>query len=83
MLFDESLFTHGLDRKNFYIAVVGIIMILLVDLIHERGAKIREGIAAIPLPIRWCIYIVAIALVAVFAIYGPGFDASGFAYGEY
>ena len=70
MLFDESLFTHGLDRKNFYIAVVGIIMILLVDLIHERGAKIREGI-------------VAIALVAVFAIYGPGFDASGFAYGEY
>ncbi len=83
VLFDESLFTHGLDRKNFYIAVVGIIMILLVDLIHERGAKIREGIAAIPLPIRWCIYIVAIALVAVFAIYGPGFDASGFAYGEY
>lgn len=83
VLFDESLFTHGLDRRDFYIAVIGIIVMLLIDLAHEKGAKIREAIAAIPLPIRWCIYIAAIVVVAVLAIYGPGFDASGFAYGEY
>lgn len=83
VFFDESLFTHGLDREDFYIAVIGIIIILLIDLAHEKGAKIRESIAAIPLPIRWCIYIAAIVVIAVLGIYGPGFDASGFAYGEY
>ena len=83
VLFDESLFTHGLDRRDFYIAVIGMLIMLLIDLAHEKGAKIREAIAAIPLPVRWCIYITAIVVVAVLAIYGPGFDASGFAYGEY
>lgn len=83
VLFDESLFQHGLDRKDFYIAVVGIIVILLVDLAHEKGAKIRQAIAEVPLPVRWCIYISAIIVVVVWGMYGPGFDASSFAYGEY
>lgn len=83
VLLDQSIFKHGLDRRDFYIAVVGIIVILLVDLAHEKGAKIREAIAAVPLPVRWSIYIAAIVVVSVLSIYGPGFDASGFAYGEY
>lgn len=83
VLFDESLFQHGLDRKDFYIAVVGVIVILLIDLAHEKGVRLREAIAEIPLPVRWCIYMAAIIVVVVFGMYGPGFDASSFAYGEY
>lgn len=83
VLFNESLFRHGLDRKDFYIAVVGIIIILLIDLAHEKGAKIRETITSVPLPVRWFIYISAIFIVVVLGVYGPGFDASSFAYGEY
>lgn len=83
VLFDQSLYTHGLDRQDFWIAVIGIIAILIVDVVHEKGTKIRESIAAIPLPVRWAIYITAIIIVVVLGIYGPGFDASGFAYGEY
>lgn len=83
VLFDESLYTHGLDRKDFFIAIMGVILILIIDLAHEKGAKIRKAIADTPLPVRWIIYISAVCFVAVFAIYGPGFDASAFAYGEY
>lgn len=83
VLIDDSLFTHGLDRKDFYIAVIGIVVILLIDLAHEKGAKIRKSIAEVPLPVRWSIYIAAIIAVVVFGWYGPGFDASSFAYGEY
>lgn len=83
VLFDESLFTHGLDRKDFYIALVGILVILLVDWAHEAGIKIRQFIAEIPLPVRWVIYLTVIFIVIIYGVYGPGFDASGFAYGEY
>ena len=82
VLFNESLFQHGLDRKDFYIAVVGIIVILLVDLAHEKGAKIREAIAEVPLPVRWCIYGSNYNCCCVWYVWS-GFDASSFAYGEY
>lgn len=83
VLFDESIFLNGLDRQDFQVAIIGVIVLLLIDLAHEKGAKIRESIAAIPLPIRWCIYLAAIIVVAVLGVYGPGFDAAGFAYGGY
>lgn len=83
VLLDEGLFQHGLDRQDFHIAVIGIIVILLIDLAHEKGAKIREAIAEVPLPVRWGIYIIAIITIVVFGVYGPGFDAASFAYGAY
>ncbi len=82
-LFDGSLYTHGLDQKDFYVALVGIILMLLVDIWHEGGTKIRETIAAQPLPIRWVIYIGALVTIAVFGIYGSGYDAASFIYGAF
>jgi len=83
VLLDGGIFNLGLDRQEFNIAIIGVVIILMVDSVHEKGTKIREFIAEIPLPVRWFIYIAAISVVAVLGIYGPGFDASGFAYGEY
>lgn len=82
-LFDGSLYTYGLEQKDFYVAVVGLGMMLAVDIIHERGIGIREGIAKQALPLRWGVYYLAIIAVVVFGIYGPGFDAASFVYGAF
>ncbi len=83
VLFDGSLFTHGLDQQDFTVAIVGIILILVVDVCHERGMKIRESIAKLPLPLRWIIYYGAIFAILILGVYGSGYDAASFIYGNF
>ncbi len=83
VLFDGSLYTHGLDQKDFYVAIIGITLILVVDVLHERGIKIRESIAKLPLPLRWIIYYGAIFAILIFGVYGSGYDAASFIYGNF
>lgn len=83
VLFDGSLYTHGLDRKDCYVAIAGVILLLVVDAIHEKGTAIRRTIAAQPLPVRWLVYYVAIFAIVIFGMYGPGYDASSFVYGAF
>ncbi len=83
VLFDGSLFECGLDLQDFAVAVIGIIMILLVDMWHEHGVKIRETIAAIPLPLRWAVYYTAIFAIFILGVYGSGYDAASFIYGAF
>lgn len=78
-LFDGSLFTHGLDQKNFYVVMFGILLMWLVSVLQEKS-KLREEIAAFPLPLRWMIYYGAIVFVLIFGIYGGTYNASSFLY---
>ncbi|MFI3214305.1 MAG: MBOAT family O-acyltransferase [Eubacteriales bacterium] len=82
-LFDGSLYTYGLDQKDFYVAFVGMGLIFVADILHERGVSIRNGIANQVLPIRWLIYYGAIVIVVILGIYGPGYDAASFVYGAF
>ncbi len=81
-LFDGSLTSHGLDSKNFLIALIGILFIWVADLLGERF-RIRQTLAKQPLPLRWLIYYVGIILVLIFGIYGSAYDASNFVYGGF
>lgn len=83
VLFDGSLYTRGLDQKDFYVALAGVALIIVVDILHERGIEIRKSIASQALPIRWIIYYGAIFAFVIFGMYGPGFDASSFVYGAF
>lgn len=82
-LFDGSLYTYGLDQKDFYVALVGMLLMLFVDIMHEKGIHIRERISGQPLLIRWVIYYSLIFTIIIFGMYGPSFDASGFVYGAF
>ncbi len=80
VLFDGSLYTHGLDRKNFYTVLFAVILLFIIDLKKEEKKDIRGLLAAQPRVFRWlCLYML-IFTVAVFGIYGPGFQASDFVY---
>ncbi len=81
-LFDGSLYGHGLDYKNFCVAVVGILLIWISDMLGEH-MRIRETLAKQPLPLRWFVYYGGIVLVLIFGMYGAAFDASSFVYGGF
>ena len=77
--FDGSLYTLGLDRPNFILAVVCILVLWCVAMLQERGS-VRERIAGSNIVFRWMIYYIAIFAVLIFGIYGPGYDAASFIY---
>lgn len=77
--FDGSLYTIGLDRPNFILAVVCILVLWSVAMLQERSS-VRERIAGSNIVFRWMIYYIAIFAVLIFGIYGPGYDVASFIY---
>ena len=83
VLISENIFSHGLDRRNFHLVFVVLVLMWVIDLLHERGIHIRARIAAQPLVLRWFIYIGMIVFVIIYGMYGSAFDTSHFAYGAF
>ena len=80
----QFLFTMGLEKTQFFIAVAGIAVRFGRELISEK--KKQEPavwIYRMPLPVRWAICLVLIGAVFVVGQYGKGFDPSGFIYVEF
>lgn len=77
--FDGSLYTLGLDRPNFLLALVCLFVLWCVSMLQERGS-VREGIERSNIVFRWAIYYIGIFAILIFGIYGPGYDASSFVY---
>lgn len=77
--FDGSLYTLGLDRPNFILAVVCLLVLWCASMLQERGS-VRERIAGCNTVFRWAIYYIALFSILIFGIYGPGYDAASFVY---
>lgn len=80
VFFDGTFYTLGLNRPNFILMILSIIVLMAVDIAQEKGVRIREGIAKQVLVVRWGIYYAAIFALIIFGMYGPGYDAASFIY---
>lgn len=83
MLFNGKLFAIGINNSDFNIIVICIIIMFIVSLLQEKGYKIREKISKQNLPFRWLLYYTIIFAIIIFGIYGPGYLASNFIYGQF
>ena len=77
---DGALAANGLDHTTIVICLVGVIIWLVIAILKENGVHIRETIDKQFILVRWSIYLGAFFFVAVFGLYGPGFDAGSFVY---
>ncbi|MDO5539804.1 MAG: MBOAT family O-acyltransferase [Eubacteriales bacterium] len=82
ILFDESLYNYGLNRKNFWVAMAGIFVLWCVSMLQERGS-VREMIARNNAVVRWTIYYLAFFAVIIFGVWGAGYSNTGFTYMNY
>lgn len=83
VLTDGTLFTLGLDGYNLFALFCALLVLLAVDLLHERGISIRQGLARQALVYRWLTYYAALFAVLIFGIWGPGYDAAAFLYFQF
>lgn len=79
VFFDGSLYSMGLDRPNFILLLVTIVVLWGVSMLQLRGS-VREMIARQNIVVRWLIYYMLFFSILIFGEYGPGFDASSFVY---
>lgn len=79
-LTNGTLFSFGMDKFNFLLSIIGIVVLFTVSVLKENGVSIRESIAKMHIVVRWMIYILVFYTIVIFGIYGPGYDASAFAY---
>ena len=82
IFFDGTIFTLGMDSKDFVVALLAIAVLWLVDYAHTKGS-VRAWISKQNLVFRWGLYYVAIFSIIIFGIYGPGYDAAAFIYFQF
>ncbi len=83
VLFNGKLFSYGMDRANFILTALSLLVLFIVAWVRRDGVSLRSRIDAQPLVIRWGLVIAAIAAVVFFGVYGPGFDAGKFIYFQF
>lgn len=79
-LFDGTIYQYGLDIKNVYLMIMCILLIVVVDVLHERGVHFRELLMKQSVVFRYIVYYIAVFSIIVFGIYGPEFNAASFIY---
>ncbi len=80
----KNLVAEGTLRKPDILMIIGTIAILMIiDILQERGVKIRQSIEKKNIVIRWSLAFMLIFAILLFGVYGPGYDASSFIYGNF
>ncbi len=80
---DGTLYKYGISANMFCVLILFIILLLVVDMLHEKNISIRKWIAECNIIVRWLIYYAALCAILVFGAYGMGYQASEFIYMQF
>ena len=77
-----QLYCYGMEKMDFLVALIAMGILWAVDLLQEK-MPLRETIAKQNLVFRWVLIYGCLFAVIIFGVYGPGYDASSFIYGQF
>ncbi|RKM57846.1 MBOAT family protein [Butyrivibrio sp. CB08] len=80
---DGSLFELGLTQGSMNIAVLGIILLIVMDILAFNGVEIRDKIIRQSIWYRWIIMIAGILAILIFGVWGAGYNAASFIYQQF
>ena len=81
VLFNDGIYNLGLDRKEFNVLFIALIILVVMDLARKKKDKsIGDIMISQPWYFRWTVIIVLLFAILTFGIYGPAFDAANFIY---
>lgn len=75
--------TMVLSEKNFFVMLMGLALILLVDYLKKRGVDFKRRLEGQNIWFRWLVYYGLIFSILILGIYGPEYDASAFIYFQF
>ena len=74
ILWDGTALSWGLDAADWVVAGAFIIIVIIVNMIREKGVDITGALLRKPLVIRWALVLALIVGIMIFGQYGPGFE---------
>lgn len=83
VLFDDSLLNFGLDWKNWMVMLLGCLLLIIVDILHEKGFHFRQWLMTKDIVFRYAVYMALLFGIIIFGIYGPEYNKQDFIYGGY
>ncbi len=81
--FDGSLYTLGLDKANFTLALFCIAVLVFSDIAKYRGICIRNVIIRQDAWCRALVIAVSVSFILLFGIWGSAYDAASFIYFQF
>lgn len=78
-----SLLDIGLDKGNWLVLIVAILILYVVDILHECKKSVFVIVNSKPLVVRWVLYLGLIWFIILFGIYGVGYDTGQFIYFQF
>lgn len=91
-LFDQNfsvgwaqISTLGLGKKDYLILIAGTLTIFVVSVIQERNntTTLREILDKKSIVLRWGLVFMCVLAIAIFGIYGPGYNPAEFVYMQF
>ena len=78
-----AVWDTGLSAGNWAVLLAGLVILLTAEILQERGSSIHRRVSALPLPLRWLLYLALFWTVIMLGIYGVDYDTSGFIYAKF
>lgn len=80
---DGSLYTCGLDQKNFQVMLWGIFILFATDFLKYRGIVLRKKIMQQEWWFRYLLMAGSIVLIVLLGIWGTGYNEASFIYFQF
>ncbi|MCR5421731.1 MAG: MBOAT family protein [Lachnospiraceae bacterium] len=78
-----DLLSLGFDKADGIIMALSIIILIIIDIIHEKGISVTDFIVKRTILVRGIIYAGIIWSIILFGIYGTGYDTGQFIYFQF
>ena len=83
ILVDGSLYTCGLDQKNFSLMLISIGILFVGDFFKYRGIKLREMFMQQEWWFRWLVMSTSVILILLLGIWGTAYNEASFIYFQF
>ena len=83
LLANGMLWDLGLNRQNFVVLVVALLILLISDLFKYRGIVVRQKLVEGPYVLRLLTMVVSVCSILLWGIWGSGYDATSFIYFQF
>lgn len=71
---------YGLNPKEFLMMIMLIVLLYIVDILHNRGIHFRQELMKQNIIVRYIIYMLVLFTIIILGIYGKGYSATSFIY---
>lgn len=79
----NNIFKLKLDYYDFFVAIIGVVIVTIIGIIKERKEDLRRGIGTFPIVVRWAFWYACILAVVFFGAYGTGYTMVDLIYAGY